>query len=160
VYDALNRLAAAKNDNGGSPRSTIATYSYDGKARRIRKAINGGDTFDYYNDGYQLLEVRKNADSDPPEHYVWHISYIDAALIWFRDANADGTVDHTMYPTRDADFNVTALIDTSGTVQERYFHDPYDRRTILDGRWGTRGSPSIVIGLHRLAATRSIRRIP
>jgi len=46
VYDACNRMVAAKNDNGGSPGTTIATYSYDGNGRRIRKAINGGDTFD------------------------------------------------------------------------------------------------------------------
>jgi YD repeat-containing protein len=140
VYDAWNRLAAAKNDNGGSPGTTIATYSYDAKGRRIRKAINGGDTFDYYyNDGYQHLEVRKNADTDSLEHYVWDISYIDAPLIWFRDSNVDGTVDDTMYPARDANFNVTALIDTGGTVQERYLYDPYGRRTILDGSWGRPG---------------------
>jgi len=47
-----------------------------------------------------------------------------------------------MYPARDANFNVTALIDTSGTVQERYFYDPYGRRTILDGSWGAQGSSS------------------
>jgi len=143
VYDAWNRLAAAKNDNGGSPGTTIATYSYDAKGRRIRKAINGGDTFDYYyNDGYQHLEVRKNADTDSLEHYVWDISYIDAPLIWFRDSNVDGTVDDTMYPARDANFNVTALIDTSGTVQERYYYDPYGKRTILNDSWGARGSSS------------------
>jgi RHS repeat-associated protein len=141
VYDAWNRMVAAKNDNGGNPGTTIATYSYDGNGRRIRKAINGGDTFDYYyNANYQLLEVRKNADTDPLEHYVWDISYIDAPLIWFRDSNVDGTVDHTMYVARDANFNVTALIDTSGTVQERYLYDPYGRRTILDWSWGARGS--------------------
>jgi len=47
-----------------------------------------------------------------------------------------------MYPARDANFNVTALIDTGGTVQERYFYDPYGKRTILDGSWGARGSSS------------------
>jgi len=143
VYDTWNRMVAAKNDDGGSPGTTIATYGYDGKGRRIKKVINGGDTFDYYyNANYQLLEVRKNADTDPPEQYVWDISYIDAPLIWFRDSNVDGTVDHTMYVAHDANFNVTALIDTSGTVQERYFYDPYGRRTILDGSWGARGSSS------------------
>jgi hypothetical protein len=35
------------------------------------------------------------------------------------------------YVQQDANWNVTALIDTSGNVQERYIYDPYGTVTIL-----------------------------
>jgi len=45
-----------------------------------------------------------------------------------RDTNADADDlcdDQTLYAVGDANFNTTALIDTDGTVQERYVYDPY-----------------------------------
>jgi RHS repeat-associated protein len=47
-----------------------------------------------------------------------------------------------MYVEQDANFNVTALVDTSGNVQERYIYDPYGSMTILAANWTTRGSSS------------------
>ena len=37
----------------------------------------------------------------------------------------------------DANFNVTGLVDTSGTVVERYVYDPFGSVTILEASWGT-----------------------
>jgi RHS repeat-associated protein len=129
VYDAWNRLAETRADDGGSPGTTIATYRYDGLGRRIRKLINGGDTFDYYyNEGYQLIETRKDADGDPFEQYAWDISYIDAPLVRWHDGDTDGTVNDTLWPTRDANFNVMGLFDGSGTAVTRYVYNPYGRR--------------------------------
>jgi len=39
------------------------------------------------------------------------------------------------YYTNDANFNVTALVDTSGDVVERYVYDPYGQVTVLDADW-------------------------
>jgi RHS repeat-associated protein len=47
-----------------------------------------------------------------------------------------------MYVQQDADFNVTALVDTSGSVQERYIYDPYGAVSILAANWTTRSSSS------------------
>jgi RHS repeat-associated protein len=40
-----------------------------------------------------------------------------------------------LYVTQDANFNVTALVDTSGTVQERFTYEPYGNANILDQDW-------------------------
>ena len=38
--------------------------------------------------------------------------------------------------------NVTALVNTSGTVLERVFYDPYGRPTFYDGNWENESSTS------------------
>lgn len=67
------------------------------------------------------------------DQYVWSSVYIDALIE--RD-----TPTQRMYVQQDMDFNVTALVDTTGTVQERYIYDPYGSVTILAANWTTRGS--------------------
>ena len=47
-----------------------------------------------------------------------------------------------LYAEEDPVFNVTALVDTSGNVQERYVYDPYGAVTILTPNWATRGTSS------------------
>ncbi len=44
----------------------------------------------------------------------------------------------TPYPAQEANWNVTALVDPSGTVLERYQYDPYGRVTFLTPTWGSR----------------------
>ena len=140
-YDGWNRLSEVKADSSGSPGASIATYAYDGLNRRIKKSLNGGDTFDYFwNESWELLETRKNGDGDPLEQYAWDRRYIDAPVMRWRDSNTDGTVDDTLYVIQDANLNVTAIVGTSGTVQERYAFDPYGKRMVLDATWGIRSS--------------------
>jgi len=90
---------------------------------------------------YQVIEVRKDADTDPYEQYVWCARYIDAAICRDRDTSdgsggdPDGDCidsdDEHLYTTQDANFNVTALVDASdGSVVERYVYDPYGTVTI------------------------------
>jgi RHS repeat-associated protein len=144
TYDAWNRLMTV-SEGSGTP-TLIVTYSYDGLNRRIRKVLavpNPDVTYDYYyNESWQVLEVRKGGDTDPLEQYVWGLQYIDAPVVRFRDGNLDGDLldtqdntDSTLYYTYDAQFNVTALVDTSGTPQERYVYDPYGKVKFLDGSW-------------------------
>lgn len=52
-----------------------------------------------------------------------------------RDTNTDGTVDETHYVLQDANFNVTAIIETDGDVVERYSYTPYGKRTVFDDNW-------------------------
>jgi YD repeat-containing protein len=124
-YDAWNRLVEVDADSGGSPGSALGTYRYDGLNRRISKTA-GTDTLDYYyNENWQVLEVRKNGSSNPLEQWVWDQRYIDAPVLRWHDSNTDGTVDDTLYATNDANMNVTALVDAStGSVVDRYGYDP------------------------------------
>jgi RHS repeat-associated protein len=147
-YDAWNRLTkiyrdANCNDTIDDPSELVVTYSYDGQNRRIRKVVAGDDTYDYYyNENWQVLEVRKGGDPDPLEQYVWGAQYIDAPVVRFRDGNVDGdlddtqnNVDSTLYYTYDGNFNVTGLIGTNGTVAERYTYDPYGQVTFKAANW-------------------------
>ena len=70
--------------------------------------------------------------------YVLSRRYIDAPVLRWQDANDDGDVadsGEVLYYTQDANFNVTAVVDTSGNVVERYAYDPYGEVTVLDADW-------------------------
>jgi len=63
---------------------------------------------------------------------------IDAPVLRWQDANDDGDFldsNETLYYTNDANMNVTALVNTAGTVLERYAYDPYGKCTVYDDDW-------------------------
>jgi len=120
--------------------------------RRIAKLLPNGSNWDrtdyYYSAGWQVLEERfaeNQADpdtvaSDPRYQYVWGMRYVHAPVLRDEDTDADGDCtddagSERLYYTQDANFNVTALVETDGTVAERYTYDPYGTRTIHDDDW-------------------------
>jgi hypothetical protein len=52
----------------------------------------------------------KTVDPDPKERVLWDLTYIDAPAMVERDTNTDGTRDQRLWPTWDANFNVTGLL--------------------------------------------------
>jgi len=46
--------------------------------------------------------------------------YVDALVERDRDPNLSGTLSERLYVQQDANWNVTALVDSTGVVQERY----------------------------------------
>ena len=154
-YDAWNRLVEVRADSTGTPGTPgaiVATYRHDAAGRRIRKLLgtnpdNPTTALDYYhNSGGQIIEVRKGEDTDPLEQYVWSPRYVHAPIVRWRDGNTDGDLegegDSTLYYCTDANFNVTALVDTGGTVVERVLYDPYGKPTFYDGSWANPSSTS------------------
>ena len=130
-YDAWNRLTEVKDGA-----STVATYEYDGLNRRIVKTVGSDVEHYYYNTNWQLLEVRSGSETGTViEAYIWHPHYVDALAARFWDSNADGDfgdTDEVQYALHDANYNVTALVDTTGAVIERYEYTPYGEVTVLD----------------------------
>ena len=130
-YDAWNRLTEVKDGA-----STVATYEYDGLNRRIVKTVGSDVEHYYYNTRWQLLEVRSGSETGTViEAYIWHPHYVDALAARFWDSNADGDfgdTDEVQYALHDANYNVTALVDTTGAVIERYEYTPYGEVTVLD----------------------------
>ncbi len=154
-YDAWNRLVEAKDGQ-----TVIARYEYDGVNRRIKSHIDSGapsnptgiDTYVhcYYNSAWQILEtLQSDTPSAQPEtlqpkhQFVWSQRYIDAAVLRDENAGANGLCDDDrLYYVNDANFNVTALLDTAGDALERYVYSPYGVATIYDATWTNTRSTS------------------
>jgi len=155
-YDAWNRLCTVKNPSIQSG-ATVAEYEYDARGFRIRRReydASTGDYLrcydDYFTDSWQLLETRVTTSvtavaTQVYEQYVWHASadaYIDQLLLRRRDTTDNGSLDETLIALQDAHYNVAALINTNGAVQERYAYSPYGERIILDASYVTRTTSS------------------
>lgn len=131
-YDAWNRLVQAGT----------AVYRYDGLHRRIEKDLTGAlnDEHYFYNEDWQCVEVRKSSETGAAkESYVWHPNYIDALAIRYWDSNGYNGYNDTnevQYALQDANFNVTALTNSSGNVIERYHYSAYGELSVLDPGWG------------------------
>jgi RHS repeat-associated protein len=130
----------------------MAEYRYDALHRRIAKLVPNGENWDrtdyYYTPAGQVAEERfedAQANKETPAvprkyQYVWDIRYIHAAVLRDADTDSDGDVldaggSERLYYTQDANFNVTALVETDGDIAERYVYDPYGKRTIYDDDW-------------------------
>jgi RHS repeat-associated protein len=125
-YDAWNRLVVVK-DSGGNE---LVRYEYDGHTRRVQE--HRGTTNElYYSDQWQVIQEGV-LDSDPIT-YVWSPVYVDAMVA--RDGDGRFVPSGRVYVTHDANFNVTAITDSSGTVVERYTYDPFGTATVRDAAW-------------------------
>jgi RHS repeat-associated protein len=129
VYNAWNELVAYKN--GGT---ALETMSYDGLGRRIIE--NPGTARDlYYSNQWQVLEERVGGAAKV--HYIWSPVYVDALVLRDRDATGGGTLSERLWVQQDTNWNVTALVNGSGSVVERYAYDPYGNIAFLSAAWGT-----------------------
>jgi RHS repeat-associated protein len=133
VYDAWNRLVAVKNGT-----TTLAAYSYDGLSRRMTETHGSTTTALYYSDQWQVLEERVGGVVQARN--VWSEVYVDALVLRDQSSAGNGVLDQRLYVQQDANWNVTALIDTSGNVVERYVYDPYGAVTVLTPTWSARSA--------------------
>jgi len=136
TWDAWNRLVAVEEPDGLGGWRKRAEYGYDGQTWRIlAKAYTGGtltETLDlYYTAAWQVLEERGAGATQA--QYVWNPMYIDALVL--RDRSAGGCLNERLYAMQDANFNTTAIVDTSGTVKERYDYTPFGVVAYRDASW-------------------------
>jgi RHS repeat-associated protein len=132
TYDAWNRLVKAVSG------SNSVGYTVDPLARRISSALNSGTATDfYYSAAWQVLE--EQVSGSMTAQYVWSPAYVDALVE--RDTSS------RLYAQQDANWNVTAIVDATGAVQERYAYDPYGKSTdgngnpaVLTPSWGSRAT--------------------
>ncbi len=132
VYDAWNRLVEVKDSSG----DVEASYSYDGLGRRITDTASGTTTDLYFSSQGQALE--EYVSGSATERYVWSPVYVNALVL--RDTLSDGSISQRLYVLQDANWNVTALVNTSGSVVERYMYSPYGVVTVIAPDWSTRES--------------------
>ncbi len=150
-YDAWHRLVRVTKTYAEAPNvlqngSTVAELSYDGRGRRIVKAVqNSADlnaTYVYYYDDQSLVELRNGSDQVLKQHVWGNLAggYVDelVQLAVNGDPIADpqfapNDPDHDFrgyYPLHDANFNVLGLVDDQGDLVERYEYRPYGERQV------------------------------
>jgi RHS repeat-associated protein len=138
TYDAWNRLVQVKAPGG----ATLSSYTHDALGRRIIESTGGITSDLYYSAAGQVLEER--VSNQAKVQYVWSPVYVDALVE--RDRDADGNpangLEERLYVQQDANWNVTALLNTSGAVVERYVYDPYGQVTYLSPSWSAESGSS------------------
>ncbi len=127
TYDAWNRLVKIVDGS-----DTVSEYEYDGAKRRVIQKSYVSGTLDetrhlYYTEPskWQVVEERIDSSTDPDRQFVWGLRYIDDLILRDRDTTGSGTLDERLYGLQDANWNVTSLVNTSGTVQQRFNYDAY-----------------------------------
>src|SRR5262249_1988669 len=116
-YDAWNRLVQV---NSGA--TVLETFGYDALGRRLGQGPGTARDF-FFSMAWQVIEERVAGTA--ADQYVWSPVYVDAMIERDRDPTGGGTLSERLYVQQDANWNVTALISTTGTVQERDLEDPY-----------------------------------
>jgi RHS repeat-associated protein len=143
IFDAWNRLVTVK---AGS--TTLAAYGYNALGERITETHGSNTITNYYNADWQVVEERLNGTADV--QYVWSPLDSDTLIERDRAPSGSGPLNERLYVQQDANGNVSALVDTSGNVQERYVYDPFGAVTILEANWSVRSSSSFAwIYLHQ-----------
>jgi RHS repeat-associated protein len=123
TYDAWNRLVEVAVTGG----SVVASYAYDGASRRVTKT--GSDTRHYYyDDQWRVVEERLNTATTADRRFVWGVRRLDDLIL--RDTS-------TRLYALDDKINVTAVVDTSGTVQERYGYNGFGGVRYMDASFAT-----------------------
>ena len=148
TYDAWNRLVKLEEAE-----NTVAEFVYDGAKRRVVKKtyVSGslGETRHfYYTDPqkWQVIEERRESSgtisANPDRQFVWGRRYVDDFVLRDRDTDSNGSLDERLYGLQDGNWNVTALADTSGDIQERYVYSAYGTPRVLTPAFATRASSS------------------
>jgi RHS repeat-associated protein len=135
TWDSWNRLV--KVADGAN---TLAEYQYDGDNRRIVKKLYVGGSLDetrhiYLSQENRVLEERVDAMTSADRQFTWGSRYVDDLVLRRRDTDSNGSLDETLYALQDANWNITALSDTSGVVVERFVYNPYGHSTVLDANF-------------------------
>ncbi|HEY1602261.1 MAG TPA: hypothetical protein VGG64_21845 [Pirellulales bacterium] len=116
TYDAWNRQVEITG---------VAANAYDGVHRRTRKTVVGSWREYYYSSSWQVLEERVDSSTAPDRQFYWGLRYIDDLIL--RDRSSE-----RLYALQDANWNVTAIIDITGTIHERYRYTAYGVPVFLD----------------------------
>jgi RHS repeat-associated protein len=137
THNAWNQLVGVKN----SGNTTIAAYSYLPKGYRITATEGGNTTTSYYLNQWQVIETRQSGNVTTQN--VWGIDYVNDLVL--RDDNSTSGnlgisgsgLGERLYAEHDANWDVTSIASSSGTVEERFNYTPYGNMTVLTASGST-----------------------
>ena len=138
TFDAWNRLVKVE-----AGISTVATYAYDGLHRRTTKTIDSTVRHFYYTSSWQAIEERLDSSTSPERQFIWGPLYIDHLILRDRDTDANGTLDERLYALQDANWNVVAITDQNGTVEERYVYAVFGVPVVLEPDFDERSGGTV-----------------
>ena len=141
VFDAWNHLVIVISSGG----TTLETFTYDGLGRRVTSNDGTTTTDLYYSTQGQVLEEMQGGSATA--RYVWSPVYVNALVLRDRATGSPGTLDERLWAQQDANFNVTALVDSTGAVVERYGYSPFGTVTIYTASYTLRSSSSYAMNI-------------
>jgi RHS repeat-associated protein len=117
-YDAWNRLIEVRNTND----ELIAQYEYNALNQRIKKTVGSVVIQSFFNENWQELESVTN---NQVTNYVWGLRYIDDLIL--REKGNE-----KLYSIADPNWNVIAICDNTGDIQERYTYNAFGKRNVYN----------------------------
>jgi RHS repeat-associated protein len=144
TYDAWNRLVRLEAEE-----ELVAAYAYDAGGYRLTRDDGASVRHFYYTNAWQVIEERLDSSSLAERQFVWGLRYIDDLVLRDRMSPASSSsssssgppsLDERLYALQDGNWNVTAVVDDGGGVQERYEYDPYGVVTFFDPSFLPRAS--------------------
>ncbi|MGA2230288.1 MAG: hypothetical protein ABSH22_05260, partial [Tepidisphaeraceae bacterium] len=140
TYDAWNRLktvahACSSSVGGACTGQVSSTTSYDALGRRIVKTVSDTGSWDgtlnYYLDGDSVVE-EQNGSGMTVKQFIWGAQYIDDLIQVSLNSSpsTQSTCDTPYWAMCDANWNVLGLVNSSGTLTERYEYTAYGQRTV------------------------------
>jgi RHS repeat-associated protein len=128
TYDAWNRIVQVVAG------SQIENFSYDALGRRDTIQSNSNFALDeYFSSNWQVVE--EDQQGAVQNQFVWSRVYVDGLVE--QDAGSS-----RWYADQDANWNVTAMLTSTGTVANRFVYDPYGKGTVYDTNWNLQGALS------------------
>jgi YD repeat-containing protein len=125
TLDAWNRIVKAVA--GG----TTLSNSYDALGRRSTTTRSPHAAVDaYFSSSWQVLE--HDQQGVVQQQFVWSSVYVDGLVE--QDAGSS-----RWYAQQDANWNVTAMLISAGTVVNRFVYDPYGKGSQYDASWNLQG---------------------
>ena len=123
--------------------SLINAYQYDGRFRRTTVTESDGTvTHAYYNDQWRQVEEREGTSTDPAKVHYWGALNRWELVRRDRDTNGNGTLDENLYCIKDA-MDPIAVLDSSGTIQERYEYTAFGVASFLGAHFAVRSNSSV-----------------
>jgi RHS repeat-associated protein len=130
-WDAWNRLVEVKIGS-----SFVGAYAYDGANRRVTKLTGAEFRQYFYSDQWQILEERTARNNNADRRFFWGTRYVDDLICRDRRFGAET---ERLYALHDS-FNVTAIVDVTGAVQERFGYDAFGTPRYMTASFDSRSS--------------------
>ena len=123
--------------------SLINAYQYDGRFRRTTVTESDSTvTHAYYNDQWRQVEELDGTSTDPVKVFYWGALDHWELVRRDRDTNGNGTLDESLYCIKDA-MDPIAVLDSSGTIQERYEYTAFGVASFLGAHFAVRSNSSV-----------------